>query len=142
MYILQLYLPLTNTLNPPSWEVVANSMSSFWNTFNVQRGYIPGALYDLLPALTYSRWYNILHVVLLVTQCPRGLPDTAPISEVLAQQRSATQSAALSPMIGGASMCLSVMLLVNNFQCWLVRKGENNLRCKTFLYSTIEMTVS
>ena len=45
-------------------------------------------------------------------------------------------------MIGGASMCLSVILLVNKFQCWLVRKVENNLRCKTFLYSTIEMTVS
>ena len=50
---------------------------------NVQKRCIPGAVCMLLPALTYPQWYTRLHVVRLVTQGTRVLPDTVPIDEVL-----------------------------------------------------------
>ena len=48
-------------------------------------------------------------------QVPRDLPDLYTKAEVLIKYRSATQSAALPPMIGGSHLCVSVFLVVNSF---------------------------
>ena len=45
-------------------------------------------------------------------------------------------------MIGVIYMCLSVILLVNNFYYWLAGMEKCNVRCKTFLYCTREITLS
>ena len=50
---------------------------------NVQKGCAPGTVRTLLTALTYPQWYTRLHVVHLVTQGNRGLPDTLPRAEEL-----------------------------------------------------------
>ena len=50
---------------------------------DVHKGCITGEVCTLLPAFNYPQCYTRLHVVRLVTQCPRGLPDTSPIAEVL-----------------------------------------------------------
>ena len=50
---------------------------------NVQNGCIPGAVHGLLLAITYPQSYTKLRLVHLVSQDPRGLPDTVPRTEVL-----------------------------------------------------------
>ena len=128
--------------SPPSWEVVDNIMSSFWcasqrpEGLYFRRGTYADAvlnLYSVVPHITrgdlscsryqgftwyfHQRW-GINLVDLYYVEC------------------------STPPMIGGAFMCLYFILLVDKCHYWLVRKGEKNVRCKTFLYSTREMTVS
>ena len=134
MYIFQLSLPLIMTLHLLHrrwWPILCPPSGMLCN---VQKCCIPRAVHTLLPALTYPQWYTRLHMVRLVTQGPRGLPDAIPRVEVLTYYRSAMQSVAAPPMIGVASMCLYVILLVNKFYCWFVRKVENNICCKNFLF--------
>ena len=50
---------------------------------NIHEGCINGSICTLLLALTYPQWYTRLHVVHLVTQGNRGLPDTLPRAEEL-----------------------------------------------------------
>ena len=63
----------------------------------------------------------------------KGLPDTGHhISGinllVLCMLLRVRQS---PPMTGGTCMCLSVVLLVNNYQYWLARSEKYNVHCKT-----------
>ena len=47
----------------------------------------------------------------------------------------ATLSAALTPMTGGTSVCLSVVLLVNKFQYWLAGGKKTTFVVKpSFMY--------
>ena len=62
------------------WTIVCPPSGAF---LNCRKGYIPISLCTLLPALTYPWWYTGLPVVCIVTQGPRGLPDTVPSTEVL-----------------------------------------------------------
>ena len=106
---------------------------------NVQKGCIPGSVRIILTALTNSQGspYHMRYAQLLKVP----VVHLRSSSEVLTQQYSATHSAALPPIIGGSFMYLSVILLVNKCHFCLGRKGENNVCCKTFLYSTREITL-
>ena len=53
-----------------------------------------------------------------------------------------THSAAPPYMTGDTCMCLPVILLVNNFHCWLVETEKYNVHCKTFPHCTREMNMS
>ena len=54
----------------------------------------------------------------------------------------ATQSAALSPMTGGTSICLCVVLLVNKCHYLSTGREKDNVCCNTLLYCTREITLS
>ena len=64
------------------WEVVDNSMSSFWRVCYRQKGCIIGTVRGLIPQLTHPQWYNLLLAVNLM-QVPRGSPDIYTRAEVL-----------------------------------------------------------
>ena len=140
MYIFYCYLTLTTALHLlcGRWWPLVCPTSGAIRKFH--KGCITVSVRILLPALTNPQgspdytWYNWLLEVVVVHLGYRA--------EVLTYYYSATQSAALPTTIRGSFMYLFVILLVNKCHFWLVRKGENNVHGKTFLYSTIAMTLS
>ena len=54
----------------------------------------------------------------------------------------ANQSVTLPTIIGGTCMWLSVILLVNKCNNWLVWKSKDNRHCKNLLYFIRETTMS
>ena len=50
---------------------------------NSHKGCINRAVRGMMSVLTYPQWYARLHMVRLVSQGTRGLPDTAPLAELL-----------------------------------------------------------
>ena len=129
--------------SPTLWEVVDNSISSFWKLHNYQKLCISGAVCSLLPTLTYPQWYTMLPLVHLLQGSSQGFTW-------LCYQSWGVNLVALwlilkltPPRItGGACMCLSVVLPLNKCHYWLVRKGKYNGYYKVFLYCTIEMTLA
>ena len=130
--------------SPPSWEEMANSMSSFWQFRHYQKGCIFRAGRSLLPDLTYPQWYNMLPLVHLLKGSYHGFTW-------FYHQRWGVKLVSLClilrmppppPIIGGTCMCLSVVLFVNKWHYWLVWKGKDKGNCKTFLYCKRETTLS
>ena len=62
------------------WSIVCPPSGAFHKVYN---GCTPGELCSLLLALNYPHWYTSLIVVHLVTQGPRGSPDTITRSVLL-----------------------------------------------------------
>ena len=105
-----------------------------------ERVYVSRSTQSDLCLNLYSVVHQVINVAHLINQFLTGLPGIYTIMEVSTYQRSATQSAALPPMIEGIRPCLSVVLVFNSFTI-SQRKGKN-VYCKTFLYRTREMTQS
>ena len=62
------------------WPILFSPYGALRNGY---KGCIPREVHGLLPVLAYPRWYTSLHMVRLVSQGSRGLPDTAPRADVL-----------------------------------------------------------
>ena len=70
--------------SPPLWEVVANSISYFWEFLDFQKGCIPLAVRSLLsaePILVGTSCLLVLHLLLEIFH--RFHPDTVTIVKVL-----------------------------------------------------------
>ena len=117
------------------WPIVCTTSGQFCH---YQKGCISIAVCSLLLDLRYPQWYTRLPLAPL--NQVRGFTWYCHQSWCINLVSICYSECVTPPIIGGTCLCLSVIWLVIKFHYRL--SGKKNLRFKTFIYCTREMTLS